>query len=391
MFSIPTGGQSVLCVLVLNGFGSQGLRRSRKLLSRLRNHYPAIWQTPGCSQLSLHCSQPLWKRAILAVDCCTQGRLLSPEHGTGLARKIGADIACRLIDVGAVKHPFIHCTDADVVLPVGYFDVQPAPEDVALVYPFELWCAGDSSAQRVQLMQMYKLHYERSGLDWARSPYTFHTAARALAVDSGDYAAAGGFPKIADNEAFYLLNELSKLGRVRSLSSPTLGVHQNGDSMGPLEEPRFLHPQVFFYLKTWLKQMSEFWGKRKTFCQLGFGRILTRGLAYERASGLSAEILQKVLESMGAEQAVRHGLERARTREEFLKSLHTWFDAAKTRRFLNLLSCSYYPSVSLPQTLLRAPFTPKLSQNWGHGIDPLQTAVAAFREREILQAIKAES
>ena len=46
------------------------------------------------------------------------------KQGVGLARKIGADICCALIDKGDVTSPLIHMSDADVVLPPDYFDID---------------------------------------------------------------------------------------------------------------------------------------------------------------------------------------------------------------------------------------------------------------------------
>ena len=62
-----------------------------------------------------------------------------------------------------------------------------------------------------------RLHHYVLGLEYAGSPYAYHTLGSCLAVKADAYAQVRGFPKRAGAEDFYLLNKLAKLGAMPRL------------------------------------------------------------------------------------------------------------------------------------------------------------------------------
>ncbi len=165
---------------------------------------------------------------LLLVDHCSDCEPLPADQGVGLARKIGADIALRLIGRGMIASPWIHTTDADVTLPDNYFaaaDEVPATAS-ACIYPFRHVGESGANAAPAWPTMLYEWHirYYAAGLKFAGSPWAFTTVGSTLAVNHSHYAMVRGFPKRAAAEDFYLLNKLAKLGDVVQLQGTPLAL-----------------------------------------------------------------------------------------------------------------------------------------------------------------------
>ena len=158
------------------------------------------------------------------VDIAIVDRVNTPvprRAGVGLARKIGADIALRLIVERRIEVPVIFSTDADAALPPGYFEAAKG-QAAGWVYPF-VHTSGDEDLARRALMYELSLRYYVNRLEYAGSPYAFHTVGSCLAVDATSYAKVRGFPRRNAAEDFYLLNKLAKVGWIRRLRAPVQG------------------------------------------------------------------------------------------------------------------------------------------------------------------------
>ncbi|MDE0055687.1 MAG: hypothetical protein OXT64_15745 [Gammaproteobacteria bacterium] len=169
------------------------------------------------------------------VDVVVVDRVNAPvprRQGVGLARKIGADIALRLIVEREIETPVIFVTDADAALPPGYFEAAGG-EAAGWVYPF-VHTSADGDLSRRALMYELSLRYYVNRLEYAGSPYAFHTVGSCLAVDSTSYAMVRGFPRRNAAEDFYLLNKLAKVGRIRRLSTPVIEVAARASTRVPL-------------------------------------------------------------------------------------------------------------------------------------------------------------
>ena len=159
------------------------------------------------------------------VDVAIVDRVNTPvprRAGVGLARKIGADIALRLIVERRIEIPVIFSTDADTALPPGYFEAAEG-QAAGWVYPF-LHKSGDEDLARRGLMYELSLRYYVNRLEYAGSPYAFHTLGSCMAIDATSYAKVRGFPRRNAAEDFYLLNKLAKVGRIRRLRAPVIEI-----------------------------------------------------------------------------------------------------------------------------------------------------------------------
>ncbi len=261
--------------------------------------------------------------ATLLIDRCTAGKALPAGQGVGLARKIGCDIALRLIRDEVVASRWIHTSDADVRLPADYFPrAAPDAGASALVYPYAHTFAATQLADAGRLYEIYLRVYRR-GLASAGSPYAFHTIGSTMAVDAVRYAQARGMPRRAAGEDFHLLNKLAKLAPVATLPGAPILIEARPSTRTPFGtgqrlaalaasadlagEPLFLDPRAF-------ERLGE-----------------VRGAAVTGVDRRWPEPVATALGTIGypAFAALLRDAGSQRTRR-----FDTWFDALKSLRFL---------------------------------------------------------
>jgi hypothetical protein len=363
--SIPVGALGdVLTVLVINGRADSppSMKAANlAILEQLRaNGGRSIPLAPNAA---VH-EHP--RGALLLVDRATQGYEIPPRHGVGLARKIAADIALTLWSEGNVASPWIHCTDADVVLPTDYFEAAAAEiagdSDAALLYPFR-----HVDATRQALEYEVSLRYYVAGLRFARSPYAFHTIGSTLAVHASAYAHVRGFPKRLAGEDFYLLNKLAKVGTVRSLDGEPIRLSARASKRTPFGTGRALertrgrerdlaplcvyHPSVFSDLGVWLQTLDAL-------AEAEDAADPTDLLAKQIGAWPSADAqrLRVQIDETGAWAAARIGVQRCRTPITRAKHLHGGFDAFRTLKLIHALRAGGLASIPLREALSEAPF-----------------------------------
>ena len=334
--SIPTLDHgAVLGVLVVNQRPNSPpsiAKTNRATIARLRERYsPRTTLADGIDR------QPTAFGDLIVLN------VTLPEHeGVGLARKIGTDFALAAWSKGSLRSPWIHGTDADVVLPNDYFTAinDAAP---AVVHRFRHQSTLPHSTQYVRLYDLWlRLHV--CGLRFAGSPYAFHTIGSTITVRADSYAAVRGFPRRTAAEDFYLLNKLAKLGDVQQApSSPIqiMGRPSNRVAFGTGKAisdmlafgyeaaPRFYHPITYRYLKC-LLDAFDCSTTTAHFCVY----TLQRRLADE---GLDARIMNDVLNALELPRAIRHRLKSSTNPAVRRRAVHGWFDALKTLKFIHAL------------------------------------------------------
>ena len=285
---------------------------------------------------------------IYLVDCF-QAQRLPRKQGVGLARKIGCDVAVNLYAENKLASPWLHCTDADATLPADYFEAALAVsiECAAVLYPFKHFSDNGLAQTAVALYEM-RLHWYVAGLQWAQSPYAYHTVGSTLAVNVGHYCKVRGFPKLAAGEDFHLLNKLAKTGQIKTLATPALALDGRmsfrvpfgtGRAVAELTDQNegdgraiFEAPELFSALKTVLASYDVFW-------QLG---SVEKALAIE---GLTTDIVA-ALTYCGFPKMLTHAYRQSTNLEQFTKQLNTAFDALQSRRFLHYLAANKHPNLS---------------------------------------------
>lgn len=305
---------------------------------------------------------------LLVVDCCQPGRRLPAQQGVGLARKIGADVALAYIADHQITCPWIHCTDADVVLPEDYFDLSPVPAEVAVaLYPFRHHPPHPNI-----LLYEVSLRYYVAQLAAAQSPYAFQTIGSLMKINAPHYAAVRGFPKRRAAEDFYILNKLAKTGQVLRLKQPVVQLASRistrvpfgtGAAMHKLHQGKpfpFYDPRVFAGLAQWLQMIDALWEQRAS--------IQTQGLQAWWPQKSNVLLLTTLLQ-LGFNKPLHQAYRQCRDLPHFRFFLWGWFDAFRTLKFIHGLRDQAYPSLSGLQV-----FEPSLSNR------PTEPSLAALQQ-----------
>ena len=198
------------------------------------------------------------------------------------------------------------------------------------------------------------LRYYVAGMKFADSPYAFHTIGSTMAVSAIHYAKVRGFPKREAGEDFYLLNKLAKVGTVLELDAgaenEVIEIESRRSDRVPfgtgaavnkitgfadqVGEFRFYDPAVFGLLKIWLESLPGIWRS---------------GSAVLDISVFEDQELQALLTGLKAiktDKALEHAFRQSGSLEQFLRQMHTWFDAFRTLKLIHFLRDSCLPSIA---------------------------------------------
>jgi hypothetical protein len=294
--------------------------------------------------------------SLLVVDRFAANRRLPSRQGVGLARKIGADIALELIAAGRVRHPFVAMTDADTRLPEDYFGriAELEPECSAAMFPFWHEPSGRPDVDRATALYEIRLRYIQRGLQWAHSPYAFHTVGSTIAVNALSYAQVRGVPRRRAAEDFYLLGKLSKLQPLARLRGAPLQIRSRVSDRVPFGTGaetaklarggafELYHPDCFAAVRDvvgWLQSVSE--------CPGVLGPDLLTPMSPP---------VRDFLESQGAPGAWRKLSEQAPDALARLRRLHDWFDGFRTLKLMHHVRDRVTSSLPWQDAIRRAPF-----------------------------------
>jgi hypothetical protein len=389
---VPAFSESIHCIdllmsnirnhalLILVANAPPGETESTQHFTReLLQKFPCQW-----SNQHLYLLDYAHQKSILLVDRCSQGRTIPKHQGVGLARKIGFDVASKLILQGNVESPWINTTDADVTLPRGYpnHDSSPVIDTAARLYPFR-HISSPGLRQAIGLYD-FALQYYLEGLRYAGSPYAYHAIGSTMCIHCHSYAQVRGFPRRAAAEDFYMLNKLAKVGRIESFDSPVLDIQARlsdrvpfgtGHALGsilklddPLKEYLYYNPCVFLLLRNWLEVIPDIWPNRHQ-ADIAF---LTR------KAGKNQQILRDWMVESGMDQIVHKGLNQYRSPETFERYLRQWFDAFKTLKFIHLMRDRYFASLPL-ETITSLPLFASIGIQLGGILDNAELNLPGYQ------------
>jgi len=335
--------KNCLIIVVINAPAPE--QRTLALLSYFHEHY------------ALKTSGSYWSHFqqdalpdLLILNRCTQGLYLPVKQGVGLARKIGADIALKLIRRGQIQKPIIYNTDADARLPADYFNRKLDETSAASVYPFRHRLPEATEPRRAILKYELKLHHYRAGLAWAGSSYAHDSLGSLIAVRAKAYAQVRGFPKRPTGEDFYLLNKLVKVGGVQTLTGPRIVLSARPSTRVPvgtgtaiislqqlsLDAPYYYAPANFYRLKSLLSAMQSTSDGEDIETQLD-----------DASSGF--------LKAMGFSEILLKLSTNTKSPEQLRRAINEWFDGFKQLKFLHYLRDHQSPNVDL-RVILQSPW-----------------------------------
>lgn len=335
-------GESVLVVLVLNRPDSDPDVNANR---ELREAPQLFGDNPAQLTNSV---------AVYLLDLETLNGPTPQSQGVGLARKVGCDLAIKWMAQGAIESDWIYCSDADAQLPSEYFQYNPPANATAMSLPFTHVFAGKETGYAATALYELRLHHYVLGLEYAGSPYAFHTLGSSLAVKAQSYMQVRGFPKRSGAEDFYLLNKLAKLGPIARPDGPCIKLQARHSDRVPFgtgpavneisaaDSPQalalFYHPESFAALKALLLAVTGL--ESATNSQLA-GKLIELGLE----PGL-AKACNTSLANLGLEKALEHCRAHSSDTSSYLRHFHQWFDGFRTLKFIHALRDSGYPNCS---------------------------------------------
>lgn len=267
---------------------------------------------------------------------------LPRREGVGLARKLGCDMALALHALGRVDSPWIYSSDADAVLPAGYFDAAAECSDAtALTYSYRHRRPENPRKQTAMALYERRMHLYVDGLRSAGSPYAFHTLGSCLAMKATAYAQVRGVPRRAGGEDFYLLNKLAKLGEIATPACEPIVLSARvsdrvpfgtGPALADLlkhERPEdaeiFYHPHCFECLRQLLDYAQHEGEPGLT--------------AQDFAEALIAEPqIAPALGRLGLAAFLGHAMQQCADKSGFRRQFHQWFDGFRTLKFVHAMS-----------------------------------------------------
>jgi hypothetical protein len=288
--------------------------------------------------------------SVVFVDAITDP--LPTSSATGLARKLGNDLACALIQAGAVQRPILCNTDADAVLPDDYFErVAEAshPSCGALVLPFQHVPMATQDFDAGQHYELY-LRFLRAQLAAAGSPYAYPALGSLLALDAQAYAHVRGFPKRAAGEDFHMLNKLAKITTLAYLTGAPIQLAARLSTRVPfgtgpsLAELTAAFPEqgelaCTCYAAPSFAMLRQFYSG---FAQL-HSKVATQPDAWRDPD------IALLLKHLNLAPALAHLRTNHHSDAALKRALHEWFDALKAVRFLNAARRFHADSPVLPR------------------------------------------
>ncbi|MCB1841816.1 MAG: hypothetical protein KDI09_02545 [Halioglobus sp.] len=349
----PFQGGKTLVVLVINRPESDTTPSANSALRA------ALQALPHASAHSSACDiRRAGELTDIVVYDLEQRRGPSPaKEGVGLARKAGCDLALLWMHEGRIDSNWICNSDADASLPASYFTQlnRAAHDAVAATYPFWHRATNEPGVHIATALYELRLQHYLSGLEYAHSPYAWHSLGSCLAVRASAYAHARGFPRRAAAEDFYLLNKLGKLGPVASLQGSCIeleartsdrvpfgtgpAVDTLAQAADPIGVPLFEHPLTFEALRVLLLAVPELADNSAQDLPL---LLSLRGLP-----GPAAAAAARTLRDLGITAALAHCQRQSSDPATFQRHFHQWFDAFRTLKFLRGLSRAGWPLVTL--------------------------------------------
>ena len=284
---------------------------------------------------------------LLLIDAATDYLALPlRDGGVGVARKLGHDLLLPLLDHDS-GDPLLISLDADTTVEPGYAGViishfSRAIYGGAVINYVHRQGGNDAENSAIERYELFLRCYV-AGLQYAGSPYAFHTVGSAMACRASAYVNCGGMNRRQAGEDFYFLQSLAKTSGVAQVSGTTVYPSPRRSGRVPFGTGRavgalldgdpgavlFYQPDCYVLLKQWL-QLAEA-GCRERWPDL-----------FERSRQISS-LLCDYLEGQGFPHAWQRLLRHNKGPERLKKGFNDWFDAFRTMKLFHLLAENGYP------------------------------------------------
>jgi len=290
------------------------------------------------------------------IDASSRGCAMPPETGgVGLARKIGMDMALRLLKSNVSPRDVILSLDSDTLVRDNYLSAvrnyfTSGSRTAVLAYEHQ-WPQDDEYRAAICCYEIF-LRYWILGLRYAKSPWAFHCIGSTIAVSTEAYAEVRGMNKRKAGEDFYFLNKLAKTGGIDYLKETCVYPSARSSNRVPFgtgkriqrflagkyeDEYRLYDPRIFVLLGKWLQFMTERPARDGQDVLAGAERIHPQ--------------LKTFLQEYGFTGVWSRICRNAKNDKTLARQFNDWFDGFKTLKMINFFTREVYPQMNMFEAL----------------------------------------
>ena len=307
---------------------------------------------------------PLWAGLAGArlklgyIDASSQGHEI-PQNagGVGMARKIGMDMALRLLEKSSSPLNLILSLDADTLVMNNYLSAIKKYFSAGVktgIVAYEHQMPLDDARQAAICCYEIFLRYWVLGLKYAKSPWAFHSIGSTIVTSTEAYLGVRGMNKRTAGEDFYFLNKLAKTGKIDYIKDTCVYPSARSSNRVPFgtgkriqrflagdckEEYRLYDPRIFKVLADWLQLMKNQFICGEDEILMKAQRIHPRLKSFLKESGFPL-VWSKICRSVKDEKTLA-------------RQYNDWFDGFKTLKLINYFTAEVYPEINMFEALER--------------------------------------
>jgi glycosyltransferase involved in cell wall biosynthesis len=277
--------------------------------------------------------------------------------GVGMARKIGMDMALRLLKKSSAPRNLIISLDADTLVQNNYLSAIKnyfTQKIKTAIVAYEHQMPLNYEEQAAICCYEIFLRYWVLGLKYAKSPWAFHSIGSTIVTSTEAYLEVRGMNKREAGEDFYFLSKLAKMSKIGYIKETCVYPSARPSARVPFgtgkriqrflagegkEEYLLYDPQIFVILADWLQFM-----KNQFIC--GDDEILIKT---ERIHPKLKSFL-KSCDFAAVWSKIRRN---AKDEKTFTRQFNDWFDGFKTLKLINYFTKEVYPQINMFEALDR--------------------------------------
>lgn len=289
------------------------------------------------------------------IDASSKGyEIPSNVGGVGMARKIGMDMALRLLWNNASPHDVILSLDADTLVNPNYLSTVKKhfkSKVKTAIVAYEHQMPDDPSGQAAIVCYEIFLRYWVLALQYAKSPWAFHSIGSTIAVSPKAYLEVRGMNKREAGEDFYFLNKLAKIGKIDYIRETCVHPSARPSARVPFgtgkriqrfleggckEEYCLYDPRIFSILAGWLQLLDGLSGSEDEILASA-QRIHPRLKTFLMENNFSV-VWPRIRRT-------------AKDKKTLARHLNDWFDGFKTLKMINYFTREAYPQIDMFEAL----------------------------------------
>jgi glycosyltransferase involved in cell wall biosynthesis len=292
------------------------------------------------------------------IDASSRGyEIPQNSGGVGMARKIGMDMALRLLKKSPSPHNLILSLDADTLVQNNYLPVinnyfTPRVKTAIVAYEHQLPLSYNEQAA-ICCYEIF-LRYWVLGLRYAKSPWAFHSIGSTIVTSTEAYLGVRGMNKREAGEDFYFLSKLAKMSKIGYIKETCVYPSARPSARVPFgtgkriqrflagvheEEYLLYDPRIFAILADWHHLMKNQFKYGDDEILIKAGRIHPMLKSFLRSCDFAA-VWSKICRNAKGEKTLT-------------RQFNDWFDGFKTLKFINYFTKEVYPQINMFEALER--------------------------------------